>query len=448
MDYIISFFMRWWEILLFGLIAWRVYVTLRENQDLDGYGRYLKWGAMGTVCLFITGWILGAQRGSRWVGLMSGGLLALPGIYLIFRVCDRAFNDMLAGCFFDMVFSEGPFADRFRASPKMPNLTLLRHWREHGLARKALKVARKALSNDRQTFPVWLFAMETAVVHLDNLGLAEKLARRLHRSRDIDDDQKTFAMQQLKGWAAVKGVNLNVNRFAGERPRLHKAKPLQEADRLRRAGFFNEAESLLLKLRQKDPDDLAAALLLLRIYTQDMRRRDHAEKILAQLNEQPHTSGAFVEFARRSLDEWSRLAPAAAVRRRTWLQRIRGARAEDCDTGKIVLLGSPLIQPMMPDQPKPVVNLSQTVEELIADGRLETALQLAEQLLAADPENFTVWIQSLEILTVRTSNLRRAEGVCEKIQAIPTFSPEQKQQAWQMLRVAKAKRAEQVFMRG
>ncbi|MGP8235693.1 MAG: hypothetical protein ACLQVW_09805 [Limisphaerales bacterium] len=320
-----EFLRQRWEIILFALLACRVLLALWRNEDLEGYWGYLKIALVIVGLLFFSGWMLGIHAlGSCFGGVLGGCLLAVPGLWFLAKMCDRAFNDMLGGLLFDLVFSEGPFAEKIRTVRKIPNLTLLRHWREHGLVRKASHAARRALKNDSRTFPLWLFAMETAALYCDDLREAERLARRLHRCDNITEDQKVFAVQELKGWAAAQGVNVDLTRFTCRRSPLRQGKELREADHLREAGCFREAESKLLHLRRQDSDDFAAALLLLRIYTQDLRRRDKAEDLLRQLSKQPYASEAFLEFARRSLDEWAGMPVAAKPRKRTWWQRGTG----------------------------------------------------------------------------------------------------------------------------
>ena len=339
-----EFLLQRWEIILFVLLAWRVLFALWHNEDLEGYWGYLKIALIIVCLLFFSGWMLGVHTlGSGIGGVIGGCLLAVPGLWFLAKICDRAFNDMLGGLFFDLIFSEGPFAEKIRAVRKIPSVTLLRHWRENGLARKASHAASRALKNDSRTYPLWLFAMETAALYFDDLREAERLARRLHRCDNISDAQKTFAVQELKGWAAAQGVNVDLTRFTNRHPPLRRGKELREADRLREAGCFREAESKLLHLRRQDSDDFAAALLLLRIYTQDLQRRDKAEDLLRQLSKQPYASQAFLEFARRSLDEWAGLPVAAKVPKQTSFRRLSGTRVVVPE--KFIIAGPPILPP-------------------------------------------------------------------------------------------------------
>jgi tetratricopeptide (TPR) repeat protein len=437
------FLYRRWDLVLFALLAWRVYLSLRRNDDFSGYPLKLKRMAWLAGGLCFIGWIFGDLTGYRWGGAVGSILMAVPALYLLSRICNRAFNDIIGGLIVDLLFAEGPFAEASRAPEKIPNVTLLRHWRDHGQVYKAYHLARQALSGDERTFPLWLFAMETAAVQFGRLGEAERLARRLQRCRGISNDQKIFAVHQLKGWAAIRGVNLNLNQFGCIRPFVRKAKPLQAVCRLRQQGLFLQARNRLRVLRQKDPEDLAVALLLTRVYTQDLGRRDKAEKLLAELEEQPFTSAAFLEFARHSLDEWEGMAPAVEPRKRKWWRLITRARSEPpLGRSTVATSGRNLAAK---DPPKTADELSRMVANMAADGQLDTAVQAAERLLAANPEDFQVWMLLLRIFGMRIGDLRRAAEICADIHAAPKFSAEQKQQAMELFEEAKIDRAKRTF---
>jgi hypothetical protein len=113
--------------------------------------------------------------------------------------------------------------------------------------------------------------------------------------------------QMLKesGDVSVATLDTMLERLGVKLGRVEKPKPLVEASRLREQGKLNEAESLLNSLLIKNPANVDAAFMLMRLYAQDMHRRDKAGEVLRSLERQPHVAPAHIEFARRSMDEWS-----------------------------------------------------------------------------------------------------------------------------------------------
>ena len=54
---------------------------------------------------------------------------------------------------------------------------------------------------------------------------------------------------------------------------------------------------------------MTAAFLLMRIYAQDLKRPEKADVLLQTVGQRPHVPPVFVEYARRSIQEWSGLLP-------------------------------------------------------------------------------------------------------------------------------------------
>src|SRR5207249_4336772 len=69
---------------------------------------------------------------------------------------------------------------------------------------------------------------------------------------------------------------------------------------------------LLKELLLKNPADMGAAMPLMRLFAQNLRQPGRAHEVLRALEKQPHIEAAHIEFARRSIDEWSRTKPAKA----------------------------------------------------------------------------------------------------------------------------------------
>jgi tetratricopeptide (TPR) repeat protein len=166
------------------------------------------------------------------------------------------------------------------------------------------------------------------------------------------------------------------------------SKPLAGAHRLRSEGKFDEAETVLKSLLAEDPSNMDAALILMRLYVQDLRRSDKAAEVLRSLESQPHIPSAHLEYARRSIHEWGqrKSAPAAEV-------------------------------------------LPESVDELLARGHLGTAIDILERKLKEQPKNFDLWLKLAEAHGRHSGNLPRAGKIVQQIESNPNFSAEQIQQA-------------------
>jgi len=164
-------------------------------------------------------------------------------------------------------------------------------------------------------------------------------------------------------------------------------KPLNEAARLRAAGQFGEAEQRLKALLVKNPRDADAAMLLIRLYAQDFRQPDQALKVLQTLEKQPHVAALHLDYARRSINEWSRPAPASP-------------------------------KPAAPAEP-------QTLDELLAHGRFGSAIELLEQKVREQPRDFGLRLRLAAVHAVNCANLPRAEKLVRQIDEDKNFTPAQ-----------------------
>jgi tetratricopeptide (TPR) repeat protein len=210
----------------------------------------------------------------------------------------------------------------------------------------------------------------------------------------IQNGRRTEAIklcEELKTSGEVNLATLEMTlEFLGVKPeRTQLPKPLAEADRLRAQGKFADAEKLLNALLKKDPEDLAAAMMLVRLYAQDLRQPGRAHEILRRLEKQPHVLAAHVEFARRSIEEWSRPKP----------------------------------EPMVPAAP------TESIDELLAQGFYGTAIERLEPKTTAQPSDFSAWLKLAEAYGRYAGNLHRADKIVRRMEADPAFSPEQKQLA-------------------
>jgi len=170
-------------------------------------------------------------------------------------------------------------------------------------------------------------------------------------------------------------------------------RPLIEADRLRSQGRFQEAELILNSLLAQNPRNLDAAMMLMRLYAQDQHRPEKAGEVLRALEQQPHMPSAHLDFARRSIGEWDRGEP--------W--------TEDVTT-----------------QPE-------SIDELLAQGYFGTAIEILEQKIKEQPQDFDSWLTLAEVYARHCSDDLRAKRIVQQIEASSAFSPEQKLSAWPKL---------------
>ena len=199
----------------------------------------------------------------------------------------------------------------------------------------------------------------------------------------------TVSLSTLEDTLAFLGV---------EQTRAAAVDPLTEAARWRAAGKPEAAEPLLLALLAKNPRHAAATMLLMRIYAQDWHQPGRAAKILQQFERQPHVEADHVEFARRSLTEWSQPQPQPVI--------------------------SPLTTPAPPE----------SLEQLLADGLFGSAIELLEEQIAASPANFNLRLKLAEVHARFCGNIPRAEKILRQIDADPAFTPQQIQLAWTRFR--------------
>ncbi len=161
--------------------------------------------------------------------------------------------------------------------------------------------------------------------------------------------------------------------------------PLTQAAQLQAQGKFAEAEQRLKSLLADNPADTGAAMMLMRLFAQDLRQPGRAHEVLRQLEKQPHVSASHVEFARRSIDEWSRPRPEKTE----------------------------------------VATPPESVEELLGQGFLGTAIERLEEQIKAQPQDFALRLKLAEIHAVKCRDFQRSEKTIRQMETSPNFSPQQ-----------------------
>jgi DNA-binding SARP family transcriptional activator len=162
-------------------------------------------------------------------------------------------------------------------------------------------------------------------------------------------------------------------------------KPLTAARQLRAEGKFAAAEERLQSLLAKNPADSDAAMLLVRLYAQDFRQPGKAQEVLRKLEKQPHAVASHIEFARRSIEEWSKPKSAEAM----------------------------------------IAAVPESVDELLAQGFFGTAIEKLEAQAQAEPEDFDARLKLAEVHAVRCKDFHRAEKIIRQLESGSNFTPQQ-----------------------
>ena len=250
--------------------------------------------------------------------------------------------------------------------------------------------------------------------------VSELVAHGFHRMIDPEDDREFDRKKGMREMDVIgdlirsgrkdKAIQLcqmlkqkgDVNPFVLEMTLEHlgvpqrsvrKPKPLIEADRLRSQGKFQEAELILNSLLMQNPRNLDAAMLLMRLYAQDLHCPEKAEEILRGLEQQPHMPSDHLDFARRSIGEWDHGKP----------------RTEELEA-----------------QPE-------SIDELLAQGYFGTVIEMLEQKIQEQPLDFNLRLTLAGVYARHCNDDLRAKKIIQQIEASTAFSPEQKLSAWPKL---------------
>ena len=210
----------------------------------------------------------------------------------------------------------------------------------------------------------------------------------------IRSGKKTEAIQlcewlKASGEADVVALELTLEYLGVPQAAVKKTSPLTEADRLRRQGKFDEAGLLLNSLLAKNPRNVDAALQLTRLYAQDLHDLEKAKAVLDALETQPHVPAGHIQFARRSIHEWSHP------------------------------------QPLPEEVPAP----PESIDELLAAKYFGTVIEILEGKIQEQPQDFDLWLKLVEVQASHCGNLKRAEKIVEQMEKSFAFSAGQIQTA-------------------
>jgi len=195
--------------------------------------------------------------------------------------------------------------------------------------------------------------------------------------------------------------------------RIEAAPPLAEAHQLCEEGHCVEAESRLSLLLKQEPGNLAAAMMLMRIYAQYLQRPGKAYALLETFEHRSAIPPGFVDYARQRIGEW--VDPAA----------LEEKSAEGIE--------SLLIARKHSTAREHPIDLERTsVADLLAAGHLGTAIEILQAKIDERPQDFDLWLQLAEAHGLHCRNIGRAGAIVAKMEANPAFSTEQ-------IRVARGK---------
>jgi len=256
--------------------------------------------------------------------------------------------------------------------------------------------------------PAVALLLRSAVAEVFTHGVLRFIDPQLHDQREFDPkkvqryqdviahlihhgrrEEAIKLCEELKESGAVDLVPLESTlEFLGVKQERAPVKPLTRADHLRAEKKFAEAEQLLKSLLRANPVDTPAALMLMRIYAEDLRQPDQAWAVLHALEKRRQVRAEHLEFARRSIVEWSH----------------------------------PARQPQPPPlPPRP----AESVDELLAQGSFGIAVERLEAQIQAQPKDPAWRLKLAEVYAVNCHNPLRAEKVLREVERLAIATPEQ-----------------------
>lgn len=200
-----------------------------------------------------------------------------------------------------------------------------------------------------------------------------------HLIRTGQRDAAIRLCEEIKQTGEVDIITLeNMLEFLGvKQERKPVTAPLAEAARLRTSGRFAEAEQLLKSSLAKNPAAVGEAMMLMRVYAQDLKLPGKAEEVLHELEKQPHVLASHIDFARRSIADWANTQP-------TEPEAATHSRAE-------------------------------SVAALLEQGLFGSAIELLEEKIKKQPHDFESRLKLAEVYALHCNNFPRAEKIIRQI---------------------------------
>lgn len=381
---------------------------------------------------------------NRWLAVGVGALVAaLPAVLLFVRWLRRVAAQEVGGYVYDLLFSEGLFAEKSRPAKHLPEMMLLQHWRSLGETEKAWQTAEKNLVPESRALPIWLFAMETAVLYRRQPSDALRILRQLVKCEEFSTDQRNVAVGQVQGWMAAAGHAFNAAQFQVEAPPRLPATVTDRVEQKCRDGRFREAALMLEETLQDDPLNEAAFVQLARIYCQDLKNRPQAERLIA--GGRDTFSPKLLDYLAQSLDEWLRLPVRSQVKHQRFPGWFRRAEPEDPESRKLKITAPPITQSPVAkakakggdaldsylDRVRQVQSMPDTtgvfdpVQKLLLERRLGTAVELIKQKAEAAPQDFNLWLRYAEAHGDHCGDITAAERVIRQMERSGHFKKAQ-----------------------
>jgi hypothetical protein len=396
-------------------------------------------------------WIQYVRDGSPWTCLLAGGIVAcLPLGFYFYRWNVRVSEQLVGRTIFDMIFSYGGFSEKILKKRRLPEILLLRHWRDHGDVEKAWQTAKGKLFKEARALPVWLFALETAVLYRRKPDDALEILKQLCVTDEFHYDHRVVAVGMMQGWMAAAGFSFDPARFKIERPPLAPSELTDKVKEKCRAGRFADAEILLQEALGRDSLNEQAFIQLVRLYCQDMKNRPAAEKLIAGAGNT--FSPKLLDYMSGLLDEWMQLPVRSVVKRRTFLDWFRQQdRVEPVSKGISTIPPPVTSKPAPPEAADPLEahleRLKQTretmpahtgghdpIDQLLAEQRLGTAVELLKQQAESSPKDFNLWLRYAEAHGLHCGNLTTATKIVRQMERSGNFKKAQIKKAYTRLK--------------
>jgi hypothetical protein len=460
-DHDFSNFSTWchWSVFAWVMLALATMVLSQfyNNPDLAEHrpvlfffmGGFLVCGILGGTAGYGY-WMQYRRDGSPWSCLLAGGIVAcLPLGFYFYRWNVRVSEQLVGRTIFDMIFSYGGFSEKIRKQRRLPEILLLRHWRDHGDAEKAWQTAKGKLFKEARALPVWLFAMETAVLYRRKPDDALEILKQLCVTDEFHYDHRVVAVGMMQGWMAAAGFSFDPARFKIERPPLAPSELTDKVKEKCRAGRFADAEILLQEALGRDSLNEQAFIQLVRLYCQDMKNRPAAEKLIAGAGDT--FSPKLLDFLSGLLDEWMQLPVRSIVKRRTFLDCFRRQDPVEPVSKEISTTPPITSEPAPLEASDPLEahleRLKQTreqtpdttsghdpIDQLLAEQRLGTAVELLKQQAESSPKDFNLWLRYAEAHGLHCGNLTTATKIVRQMERSGNFKKAQIKKAYTRLK--------------